>query len=73
MKTKNLMDLGARVSRKKEFAPPITHAVAAGWAKPASPRLSEAHVCRRTFIDPTDPYAMIQRAAIDEEQLSVVA
>jgi hypothetical protein len=76
MLTPKLMDLGARVSRKKEFVPPITSAVAGGWKPPeASPRSPADRPggplrSRMTYIDPTDPYGRIQRKRQSHEDIS---
>jgi len=64
-----LMDLGARVSRKKEFVPPLTEAFAKGWTKPMSPAGGRASVGVRRqstlTVDPNDPYGRVSRVLQD--------
>ena len=61
-----VMDLGKRVSRKKDFIPAVTATIKAGWVKPkdmergvsATVNLSEMGAME---VDPADPYGQIKR------------
>ena len=61
-----LMDLGKRVSRKKDFIPAITSAIKNGWKKPKDLKRgmsAEVELCDlgALEVDPNDPYAKIER------------
>jgi len=54
-----VMDLGKRVSRKKEFVPPVSSAVSSGaWAKPTPKR---ANAATELVVNPDDPHGQILR------------
>ena len=57
-----MMDLGSRVSRKKDYIPAITQAVKAGWTKPSTKRdtLTKSDL-GELFVDPVDPYQRVRR------------
>ena len=61
----NLMDLGSRVSRKKEFIPVLTKVINDGWKRPENLArgLSGAKLEEfgRLEVDPSDPYGNIER------------
>jgi len=72
-----LMDLGNRVSRKKEFIPVITRIINGGWAKPTSLARGLSSVSLSKLghleVDPSDPYGKVIRRGsvlIDDEGLS---
>lgn len=54
--THTMMDLGARVSRKKDYIPEITKAIKAGWKKPAKRGVSVVDMAAlgQLEVDPTD-------------------
>eukprot|EP00978_Attheya_sp_CCMP212_P011113 scaffold27184_cov45-Attheya_sp.AAC.2 len=60
-----LMDLGNRVSRKKDFIPVITRVIKAGWSKPSDMRRGMSTVSLSQLghleIDPTDPFGNVKR------------
>jgi len=60
-----LMDLGNRVSRKKDFIPAITSTIKGGWSKSKFERAEsggfEVKDAGTLSIDPSDPYGKIQR------------
>jgi hypothetical protein len=58
-----LMDLGSRVSRKKDYIPEITKAIKAGWNKPLTRGPSAVDVANlgKLEIDPLDPYRRVTR------------
>ena len=60
-----LMDLGNRVSRKKEFIPVITKIINGGWKRPQNLKRGLSSVgldqLGRLEVDPEDPYGNIQR------------
>ena len=60
-----IMDLGNRVSRKKEYIPVITKVINEGWKRPQNLKrgLSEVglHQLGRLEVDPEDPYGNINR------------
>ena len=60
-----IMDLGNRVSRKKEFIPVITKIINDGWQRPVNLKrgLSEVglHQLGHLEVDPEDPYGNINR------------
>ena len=57
------MDLGDRVSRKKEFVPPLTAAVVkGGWTMPADAAAAdEAADASVLVVDPNDPHGRVVR------------
>lgn len=62
-----LMDLGNRVSRKKDYIPVITKVIKGGWTKPVNlPRGPSVSIDLNTIgslqVDPNDPYGNIVRA-----------
>jgi len=60
----SLMDLGKRVSRKKDFVPAITSTIKKGWVKPKDlPRGPSASVLDvgELQVDPSDPHGKIER------------
>ena len=63
----SLMDLGNRVSRKKDYIPVITKVIKGGWTKPKNlPRGPSMHINLSALgnlqVDPNDPYGNIVRA-----------
>lgn len=60
-----LMDLGNRVSRKKEFIPVLTKIINDGWQKPKNLQRGMSDVGLKQLghleVDPNDPYGGIQR------------
>ena len=60
--TGDVMDLGKRVSRKKEFIPPITNSLK-GWTPPAAePRkLQPSTSNTQLVVDPLDPHQRMVR------------
>lgn len=58
-----VMDLGSRVSRKKDFIPTITATIKDGWAKPVArgPSVVNLHQLGKLVVDPTDPHGNVQR------------
>lgn len=60
-----LMDLGNRVSRKKDFIPVITKTIKGGWSKPTDMKRGLSTVSLDKLghleVDPTDPHNNIQR------------
>jgi inorganic pyrophosphatase/exopolyphosphatase len=57
-----MMDLGSRVSRKKDYIPEITKAVKGGWKKPVKRGMSQVDMADlgKLEVDPTD-YQKISR------------
>jgi len=63
-----IMDLGKRVSRKKDFIPVITSTIKGGWVKPkdikrglsATVELSDLGQLQ---VDPNDPHGKVERLA----------
>jgi len=54
-----IMDMGNKVSRKKEFVPPLTSVVSSGkWEKP---KPQAASVETELVVDPDDPHGQIKR------------
>merc|ERR1711966_165427 len=53
-----VMDLGKRVSRKKDYIPAITRAIKAGWGRPAErgPSTVDLASLGKLEVDPTDPH-----------------
>lgn len=60
-----LMDLGNRVSRKKDFIPVITRTIKNGWSKPADLKRGLSTISLDKLghleVDPNDPQNKIQR------------
>ena len=58
-----LMDLGSRVSRKKDFIPEITKVIKNGWLKPKESEASEVDLKElgHLEVDPLDPYKRVIR------------
>ena len=57
-----VMDLGALVSRKKEFVPPLTTAVAKeGWQMPTDAAHAAEERESVLMVDPNDPYGRVVR------------
>lgn len=58
-----LMDLGKRVSRKKDYIPEITRAVKEGWSKPVKRGLSTVDLKNlgTLSVDPNDPHQRVVR------------
>lgn len=60
-----IMDLGNRVSRKKEFIPVITRVINEGWARPDNLKRGMSNVELNQLgyldVDPNDPYGNIER------------
>ncbi|KAL9183294.1 hypothetical protein ACHAXT_005081 [Thalassiosira profunda] len=57
------MDLGKRVSRKKDYIPAITQAIKAGWSKPIERGQSTVDIASlgHLEVDPLDPYQRVVR------------
>jgi len=55
------MDLGSRVSRKKEFIPPLTAAVREFKMPPEESTLVVRRKASVLYVDPTDPTTRVQR------------
>lgn len=60
---KTLMDLGGRVSRKKDYIPAITQAIKAGWVKPINRGQSTVDIASlgKLEVDPLDPHQKVVR------------
>ena len=58
-----LMDLGKRVSRKKDYIPAITLAIKGGWKKPVKRGPSTVDLANlgKLEVDPLDPYQRVVR------------
>mmetsp|Transcript_15435 Transcript_15435/g.33429 ORF Transcript_15435/g.33429 Transcript_15435/m.33429 type:complete len:473 (+) Transcript_15435:63-1481(+) len=58
-----LMDLGKRVSRKKDYIPAITQAIKGGWVKPINRGQSVVDIASlgKLEVDPLDPYQKVVR------------
>ena len=61
-----LMDLGKRVSRKKDFIPAITSTIKGGWKKPKGLERGlsatiELNTIGNLEVDPNDPHGKIER------------
>mmetsp|Transcript_1530 Transcript_1530/g.2431 ORF Transcript_1530/g.2431 Transcript_1530/m.2431 type:complete len:476 (-) Transcript_1530:238-1665(-) len=58
-----VMDLGKRVSRKKDYIPVLTKTIKEGWSKPKNlPRgPSNNDIMSHLEIDPQDPYGNVKR------------
>jgi len=68
-KNGTVMDLGKRVSRKKDYIPVLTRVIKEGWTKPKDlPRgPSVADISSHLEVDPEDPYGNVKRVN-DEEK-----
>ncbi len=60
---KTMMDLGKRVSRKKDYIPAITQAIKGGWSKPLHRGQSAVDIASlgKLEVDPLDPYQRVVR------------
>ena len=60
-----LMDLGKRVSRKKDYIPAITSSIKNGWKKPMNRGQSTVDLASlgKLEVDPLDPYQQVIRRA----------
>ena len=58
-----MLDLGKRVSRKKDYIPEITKAVKSGWSKPMNRGQSTVDLAQlgKLEVDPLDPYQRVMR------------
>lgn len=58
-----LMDLGNRVSRKKDYIPDVTRAIKAGWTKPLDRGASVVDLTQlgSLEVDPLDPFQRVIR------------
>jgi len=58
-----LMDLGKRVSRKKDYIPAITQAIKSGWSKPMNRGQSTVDIASlgKLEVDPLDPHQRVVR------------
>jgi inorganic pyrophosphatase/exopolyphosphatase len=58
-----MMDLGSRVSRKKDYIPNVTKAIKAGWVKPLNRGASvvELNELGCLEVDPLDPFQRVVR------------
>lgn len=69
----SLMDLGNRVSRKKDFIPKITATIKNGWTKPTmrGPSVVNLDQLGHLVVDPTDPYGNVKRvgSVLDSPQI----
>ena len=61
--TSTIMDLGKRVSRKKDYIPAITQAIKRGWSKPMNRGQSTVDIASlgKLEVDPLDPYQRVVR------------
>ena len=59
----SLMDLGKRVSRKKNYIPAVTQAIKCGWTKPLNRGRSTVDIASlgKLEVDPLDPYQRVVR------------
>lgn len=61
----NLMDLGGRVSRKKDYIPSITKTIKDGWKRPENlgrgPSTVDIADLGRLEVDPNDPHGNVKR------------
>ena len=60
------MDLGKRVSRKKDFVPAISSAIKGGWTKPKDlarglSAVVELKDLGKLEVDPNDPFGKVER------------
>jgi hypothetical protein len=60
-----MMDLGSRVSRKKDYIPEITKAVKAGWKRPVKRGVSvvDMEALGKLEVDPTDYQRITRRGS----------
>ena len=58
-----VMDLGKRVSRKKDFIPTITSTIKQGWSKPTTRGMSSVELDQlgTLEVDPVDPHGNVMR------------
>jgi hypothetical protein len=58
-----LMDLGKRVSRKKDYIPEVTRAIKAGWKRPLDRGASVVDLTQlgSLEVDPLDPFQRVVR------------
>mmetsp|Transcript_17101 Transcript_17101/g.49421 ORF Transcript_17101/g.49421 Transcript_17101/m.49421 type:complete len:483 (-) Transcript_17101:56-1504(-) len=60
-----VMDLGGRVSRKKDYIPVLTRTIKNGWTKPSGvhrgPSQVELSELGHLEVDPVDPYGNVKR------------
>lgn len=58
-----VMDLGKRVSRKKDYIPAITQAIKRGWSKPINRGESTVDLASlgKLEVDPLDPHQRVMR------------
>jgi manganese-dependent inorganic pyrophosphatase len=61
-----VMDLGKRVSRKKDFIPKISSTIKGGWTKPKDMQrglsaIIELKDLGKLEVDPNDPYGQVER------------
>eukprot|EP00956_Cyclotella_meneghiniana_P004200 scaffold5163_cov49-Cyclotella_meneghiniana.AAC.1 len=58
-----MMDLGKRVSRKKDYIPEVTRAIKAGWKKPLDRGASVVDLAQlgSLEVDPNDPFERVVR------------
>ena len=63
MLSESVMDLGKRVSRKKDFIPILTSTVKQGWTKPTTRGPSDIRLdlLGHLEVDPNDPHHNVQR------------
>ena len=61
-----MMDLGSRVSRKKDYIPEITKAIKAGWKKPVKRGVSmvSMEALGKLEVDPTDYQRITRRGSV---------
>ena len=61
--TSTIMDLGKRVSRKKDYIPAITQAIKSGWSKPMTRGKSTVDIASlgKLEVDPLDPHQRVVR------------
>jgi len=57
-----MMDLGSRVSRKKDYIPVITQSIKGGWSIPSTKgdTVTKSEL-GELFVDPVDPYQRVRR------------
>lgn len=57
-----VMDLGNRVSRKKDYIPVLTRTIQSGWSNTNIPRGPSIHQMKSHLeVDPEDPYGNVKR------------
>lgn len=70
-----VMDLGDRVSRKKDYIPAITKAIKGGWTKPMKRGQSTVDVAQlgKLEVDPLDPHQrVVRKGSVLTEKVQVV-